>query len=165
MRYQPSEVSLAHGNVAAAERAADRQRNARRSQPAPAACSNKQHDVAAVPQSPDGGPCSSAAARAPQFCVVLQAQCPSVAHTADIVRMCSEQQGGGACLVMVVQADGQVVVFSVASVEALVPLQKSARAAPRVFEIICSTLVRNSARCRRSETPRRVRSSAEERQG
>ncbi len=66
---------------------------------------------------------------------------------------------------MVVQADGQVVVFSVASVEALVPLQKSARAAPRVFEIICSTLLRNSARCRRSETPRRVRSSAEERQG
>ena len=47
--------------------------------------------------------------------------------------MCSEQQGGGACSVMVVQVDGQVVVFSVASVEALVPLQKSACAAPRVF--------------------------------
>lgn len=72
-------------------------------------------------------------AKAPQFCVVLQTPCPSVARTADIVRTCSEQQGGGACSVMVVQVDGQVVSFSVASVETLVPLQKSACVAPRVF--------------------------------
>ena len=49
-------------------------------------------------------------------CIIMPTPCPSVAATSQLVQACSELQGGGACAVMVTQADGQVLQFSVAAV-------------------------------------------------
>ena len=58
-------------------------------------------------------------------CIIMPTPCPSVAATSQLVQACSELQGGGACAVMVTQADGQVLQFSVAAVHKLAPLRKS----------------------------------------
>ena len=58
-------------------------------------------------------------------CIIMPTPCPPVAATSQLVQACSELQGGGACAVMVTQADGQVLQFSVAAVGKLQPLRKS----------------------------------------
>jgi hypothetical protein len=64
-----------------------------------------------------------------RHCIILQMPNISIARTAELVRTCSMQQGGGPCDMMVVQADGQVLQFSVAAVAQLLPLHKSKHAA------------------------------------
>jgi hypothetical protein len=60
-----------------------------------------------------------------QFCIILRAPCPSIARAVELVHACSDIQGGGACAVMAVQADGQVCQFSVTAASKLAPLRKS----------------------------------------
>lgn len=122
LRFTPAEVRVADpSRFAAQERAAERERNAK-------------HAALRI-ASHGGGDAGNFTAVAqpspmcPQLCIVLQTPGPSVARVAEIVRYCSAQQGSGACSVMAVQIDGQVLQFSVAAVAQLAPLQKSASAA------------------------------------
>ena len=117
MRYTPSQARASGPRVAVKERAAARERTARGTgrrlthhSAADTACTS-----ATAPLPPPG----------PQLCVVVHSPNPTVARAAELVQYCSAQQGGGACSVMLVQLDGQVLQFSVASVEKLAPLHRS----------------------------------------
>ena len=117
MRYTPSQARASGPRIAVKVRAAARERTARGTgrrlthhSAADTACGS-----ATAPLPPPG----------PQLCVVVHSPNPTVARAAELVQYCSAQQGGGACSVMLVQLDGQVLQFSVASVEKLAPLHRS----------------------------------------
>lgn len=97
------------------ERAAERDKNAR--------AISRLAECRAVEEACSGVATAPSSSR---YCIVLRLPPPTLARIGQLVRLCSAQQGGGACAVMVVQADGQVLQFSVASVAQLAPLQKSA---------------------------------------
>lgn len=96
------------------ERAAERDKNAR--------AISRLAECRAVEEACSGVATAPSSSR---YCIVLRLPPPTLARIGQLVRLCSAQQGGGACAVMVVQADGQVLQFSVASVAQLAPLQKS----------------------------------------
>jgi hypothetical protein len=114
LRYTPAPARVAAALSASKVRAMEREKNSR-------AAAYLAHQCTAN----DASPSAASAPSATRLCVILQLPCPSVAQTAALVELCSMQQGGGACAVMVVQADGQVLQFSVASVAQLAPLRKS----------------------------------------
>lgn len=98
------------------ERAVEREKNA-------GAAANCMQGVAHGAELVDA--CAMPAASGRLSCIIMPTPCPCIARAQQLVLECSAQQGGGACAVMMVQADGQVLQFSVAAVRQLVPLRKS----------------------------------------
>lgn len=117
MRFSAAPTRVSEPRAGGKERAKERERNAKAAALRMDALSDKQLPAACA--LPPGA----------RLCIILQMPNISIARTAELVRGCSMQQGGGSCDVMAVQADGQVLQFSVAAVEQLAPLHKSKRAA------------------------------------
>jgi hypothetical protein len=117
MRFSPAEATVHDSRGLGKERIIERERNARAAALRMNACGDEQTFTA------------SALPSSARHCVILQMPNISIARTAEMVRTCSMQQGGGSCDMMVVQADGQVLQFSVAAVAQLLPLHKSKHAA------------------------------------
>lgn len=124
MRFSAAQTRVSEPRAGGKERAKERERNAKAAALRMDALSDKQ--LSAARALPPGA----------RLCIILQMPNISIARTAELVRGCSMQQGGGACDVMAVQADGQVLQFSVAAVEQLAPLHKSKRKRAQV--VACS---------------------------
>ncbi len=126
LRYTPAASRPPASHSGAKERAVEREKNSRALlQPVRSRCDDDCSANRHINPLPEE--CSGAASPPShvRMGIILRLPSPTLARAAELVQRCSAMQGGGACVVFAVQADGQVLQFSAACVTQLPPLRKS----------------------------------------